>query len=151
MKISDALNKIEQNQMFVPAFQREYVWKRDNAKELVDSLIKGYPTGTMLTWETSTPPEFKGPFKYDEKQGSVRVLLDGQQRLTTLFMLIRGAIPQYYTEAEIVDDTRGLHVNLRTLELAYYSKLKMENDPLWQNVTDIFQSRIRPRHIVDSL
>ena len=67
------------------AFQREYVWKRDDAKLLIDSLIKEYPTGTMLTWETADPPELKGPHKYDKKQGAVRILLDGQQRVTTLF------------------------------------------------------------------
>ena len=51
MKISAILDKIDENQLFVPAFQREYVWKRDDAKQLLDSLIKQYPTGTMLTWE----------------------------------------------------------------------------------------------------
>ena len=45
---------------------------------------KEYPTGTMLTWETAKPPELKGPHKYNEKQGAVKLLLDGQQRVTTL-------------------------------------------------------------------
>jgi Protein of unknown function DUF262 len=51
MKISTILDKIDENQLFGPAFQREYVWKRDDAKQLLDSLIKEYLTGTMLTWE----------------------------------------------------------------------------------------------------
>jgi uncharacterized protein with ParB-like and HNH nuclease domain len=51
MKISTVLEKIDERQLFVPAFQREYVWKREDAKQLIDSLIKSYPTGTMLTWE----------------------------------------------------------------------------------------------------
>jgi uncharacterized protein with ParB-like and HNH nuclease domain len=41
MKTSTALGKIDEHQLFVPAFQREYVWKRDDAKNLIDSLIKG--------------------------------------------------------------------------------------------------------------
>lgn len=151
MKISTALDKIDEFQLFVPAFQREYVWKRDDAKELIDSLIKEYPTGTMLLWETNSPPELKGPRKYDARQGAVRVLLDGQQRLTTLYMLIRGEIPPYYTAPEIVHDTRGLHVNVETLELSYYMKTRMDNDPRWQNITDIFQKRIRPRDITKAL
>lgn len=105
MKISTILEKIDENQLFVPAFQREYVWKRDDAKQLIDSLIKEYPTGTMLTWETANPPELKGPHKYNEKQGAVRLLLDGQQRVTTLYMLINGEIPPYYTAPEIMNDT----------------------------------------------
>lgn len=77
VKISTILEKIDEKQLFVPAFQREYVWKRDDAKQLIDSLIKEYPTGTMLIWETDKPPELKGPHKYNEKQGAVRLLLDG--------------------------------------------------------------------------
>lgn len=151
MKISTALEKIDEHQLFIPAFQREYVWKRDDAKQLVDSLIKAYPTGTMLTWETGNPPELKGPHKYNEKQGAVRILLDGQQRITTLYMLVRGEIPPYYTPAEILNDTRGLYVNIETLELAYYSKARMESDPCWQNVTDIFQRKIRAKDVIKKL
>ncbi|HOT96583.1 MAG TPA: DUF262 domain-containing protein [bacterium] len=142
MKISAILDKIDEKQLFVPAFQREYVWKRDDAKQLIDSLIKEYPTGTMLLWETANPPALKGPHKYHKDQGAVRLLLDGQQRVTTLYMLIRGVIPPYYTIQEIVNDTRGLYVNLQTLELSYYMKTKMENNPYWQNITDVFQKKV---------
>ena len=116
------------------------MWKRDDAKQLLDSLVQDYPTGTMLTWETNKPPELKGKHAYDERQGAVRILLDGQQRITTL-----------YTLPEITTDTRGLHVNLETLELEYYSKQKMGNDPRWQNITDLFQRKVRSRDIVRSL
>jgi hypothetical protein len=141
MKISAILDKIDDNQLFVPAFQREYVWKKEDAKKLIDSLIKEYPTGTMLTWETTNPPELKGPHKYNE-QGAVRILLDGQQRITTLYLLIRGEIPPYYTAQEITEDTRGLYVNLETLELSYYMSSKMENNPFWQNITNVFQGKV---------
>jgi len=151
MKISTILDKIDETQLFVPAFQREYVWKRDDAKQLLDSLIKQYPTGTMLTWETNKPPELKGPHKYDEKQGAVRILLDGQQRITTLYMLIRGTIPPYYTAPEISVDTRGLHVNVETLELEYYSQKKMEKDSRWRNITAIFQKTVRAKDIYREL
>ena len=151
MKISTILDKIDEKQLFVPAFQREYVWKREDAKQLIDSLIKEYPVGTMLTWETSSPPELKGSHKYNEAQGAIRVLLDGQQRITTLYMLIRGEIPPYYQANEIMNDTRNLYVNLETLELSYYLKSKMENNPLWQSITDIFQRKVRAKDAVRAL
>jgi uncharacterized protein with ParB-like and HNH nuclease domain len=151
MEIYQILDKIDENQLFVPAFQREYVWKRDDAKNLIASLIKNYPTGTMLTWETNNPPELKGKWVYDSKQGSVKIILDGQQRITTLYMLIRGEIPPYYTQAEITHDTRGLYVNLRTLDLQYYQKTLMQNDPLWINVTDVFKKDIKAKHIIRQL
>ena len=151
MKISTILEKIDENQLFVPAFQREYVWKRDDAKQLIDSLVKEYPTGTMLTWETSSPPELKGPHKYSAQQGAVKLLLDGQQRITTLYMLVRGEIPPYYTAEEIIHPVMGLFVNLESLELSYYMKTRMEGNPRWQNITEIFQRKVRVRDVVRKL
>lgn len=148
MKISTILEKIDEHQLFIPAFQREYVWKRDDAKQLIDSLIKEYPTGTMLTWETANPPELKGDHEYNASQGAVKLLLDGQQRITTLYMLINGKIPPYYTAQEIMKDTRGLYVNVETLELSYYMKTKMENRPAWRNITEIFQREVRAKDVV---
>ena len=151
MKINQILNKIDESQLFVPAFQREYVWKRKDAKNLINSLIKDYPTGTMLTWETNAPPELKGDHKYDAKQGAVKIILDGQQRITTLYILMTGNIPPYYKEDDITYDIKPLHVNIETLELEYYKKKVMENNPLWVHITDIFQDKVRKRDIVERL
>ena len=141
MKIGMILDKIDENQLFVPAFQREFVWKRDDVKLLIDSLIKEYPIGTMLTWETSNPPELKGTHQYRQSWGSVKILLDGQQRITSLYMLIKGKIPPYYTHSEITQNPRRLYVNLETLELAYYQKIRMGDDPRWRDITEILQHR----------
>lgn len=151
MEISQILDKIDDNQLFVPAFQREYVWKRDDAKYLINSLIKGYPTGTMLTWETSHPPELKGKWKYSESQGAVKLILDGQQRITTLYILIRDKIPPYYTDHEIKTDITNMYVNVENLDLQYYKKTTMENNPLWVNITHIFQRKIRSRDVIRAL
>ena len=102
MKIREVIDKIDEHHLFVPAFQREYVWKRKNAKRLISSLIKDYPTGTMLTWETTNPPELKGGYVYESTKGAVKLILDGQQRITTLYLLITGEIPPYYKEEEIL-------------------------------------------------
>lgn len=151
MKISQILDKIDENQLFIPAFQREYVWSRDNAKKLIASLIRNYPTGTMLTWETNTPPELKGNWEYDARQGAVKIILDGQQRITTLYLLIRNKIPPYYKESEILKDPRELYVNIKNLDLQYYKQTIMKNDPYWLNVTDIFQRKLRERDVIRSI
>ena len=151
MKVSQILDKIDENQLFVPTFQREYVWKREDAKDLIGSLIKEYPTGTMLTWETNNPPELKGTWRYNEKQGAVKLILDGQQRITTLYMLIRGEIPPYYNPEDITHDTRNLYVNVETLDLQYYKRSEMSGNPLWVNITDILQRRVRARDVVKAL
>ena len=151
MKIQEILDKIDGNLLSVPAFQREYVWKRDDAKSLIDSLIKEYPTGTMLTWETSNPPELKGQSKQTSAQGAVKLLLDGQQRITTLYLLIRDNVPPYYKSSEITRDPRGLYVNVETLDLSYYQKILMQSEPRWRNITEIFQGNITGFEIISDL
>lgn len=149
--IGEYLNKIDAYQLFVPAFQREYVWKRDHAKALFHSLIKEYPFGTLLTWDTEEPPELKGSRKYDKRQGAVKLILDGQQRITTMYLIIRGEIPPYYTDNDIVNDVRSLYVNLETLDLEFYKPKSMDNNPRWVRLTDIFKDVVKANHIVKEL
>lgn len=151
MQIYQILDKIDERQLFVPAFQREYVWKRPDAKNLIGSLLSDYPTGTMLTWETNSPPELKGKHKYSASQGSVKLILDGQQRITTLYMLIRGKLPPYYTKEEIVNNIQGLYINVSTLELEYYKKTRMANNPLWVDITHVFNEKINALTIIQAV
>ncbi len=151
MQIYQILDKIDDRQLFVPAFQREYVWKRPDAKNLISSLLSDYPTGTMLTWETSNPPELKGDHKYSPAQGSVKLILDGQQRITTLYMLIRGALPPYYTEEEITHNIQGLYINVSTMELEYYKRYQMENNPRWVDITELFTEKTDAFTITDAI
>ncbi|RWP54408.1 MAG: DUF262 domain-containing protein [Mesorhizobium sp.] len=147
MQIRQVIDKINDNQLFVPAFQREYVWKRADAKSLFSSLIKRYPTGTLLTWETTQPPELKGKVKYKNDMGAVKLILDGQQRITTIYIIVEGKNPPYYKSEEIKNDVSGLHVNIQTLELEYFKKQAMENNPLWVDLTDIFQGKVKASDI----
>ncbi len=139
LSVAAILDRIDSHQFFVPAFQREYVWKKENAKELMDTLIKGYPFGTMLTWETLDPPKLKGNFEYNERLGAVHIILDGQQRITTLYLLVRGKIPPYYSSDDINDDVTELYVNVKSLELSYKKSSIMDKDPFWIQLTSIFK------------
>lgn len=143
MQIYQIIDKINDGQLFVPAFQREYVWKRADAKALFTSLIKKYPTGTLLTWETTTPPELKGEKKYSPEMGAVKLILDGQQRITTIYMILTGKLPPYYKPEEIRNNVQGLYANLQTLELEYYQRLMMENNPFWVDLTSIFNGDVK--------
>ncbi|KHE91950.1 MAG: DUF262 domain-containing protein [Candidatus Scalindua rubra] len=151
MKINQILDKIDEHQLFVPAFQREFVWKRDDAKKLISSMLRDYPTGTMLTWETNSPPELKGEYAYDHNKGSVKLILDGQQRITTLYLLIKGEIPPYYKTHEIINDVRGLYVNIVTLELEYYKKTIMSGNPFWIDITRILKNETNALQIIKAI
>jgi hypothetical protein len=149
--IRQVLDKIDAGQIFVPAFQREYVWKREDVKQLFRSLIKEYPTGTLLIWETSSPPELKGERKYSKEKGAIKILLDGQQRVTSLYIIMNGTYPPYYTDEDIKHDVRKLYLNLETLELEYYKAKKMSNNFLWVDLTDIFTDKITVTDFVSQI
>ena len=82
--IADILNRIDSGDYAMPQFQRGYVWNRAQVRKLMTSLYKGYPVGTILLWQTPVEDaDIKG-----EKvigQGAVNLILDGQQRMTSLY------------------------------------------------------------------
>ena len=88
MLISQAISDIRTQDLVLPEFQREYVWSKEQAKQLLVSLTRKYPVGDLLFWKTQEPPELKNVDEMPDKLGTAQVILDGQQRLTTLYMLV---------------------------------------------------------------
>lgn len=139
MKISELMFSIKVKDLVLPEFQREYVWSKDQAKKLFSSLTKEYPVGSLLFWKTETPPELKN-IKIPKLSNTYQIILDGQQRLTTLYLLINGEIPPYYKKEDITTDPRDLYYNLETGEFQYYQTNVMAKDPLWIKVLDCFDN-----------
>lgn len=140
-EIGSLLDKVESNEIVLPEFQREFVWRKDQAKELIKSLYTGYPIGSLLIWVTEEPPEIKNDAVDREQYGLFKVLLDGQQRLTVLYMLVKDEIPPYYTASEIRHDPRNLYFNLDAGEFRYENKSTRDN-PEWVKITEIFDDGV---------
>lgn len=141
MKIGDLIYSIKIQDLVLPEFQREYVWTRDQAKKLMSSLVKDYPVGSLLFWKTNNPPELKN-YRLNNHNDTVhQVILDGQQRLTTLYLLITGEIPPYYTVRDLTTDPRNLYYHLASGDFQYYQAVLMQNDPLWVEVVDCFSPK----------
>lgn len=138
MLISEAISDIRTQNLVLPEFQREYVWSKEQAKQLLVSLIRKYPVGGLLFWKTQVPPELKNVDELPEKLGTVQVLLDGQQRLTSLYLLLTGEIPPFYTHADITTDIRDLYYNLADGDLQYFQPVRMRENPRWVRVIDCF-------------
>ena len=138
MKISELLDGITKKDHVLPEFQREYVWTKDQAKQLMVSLVKEYPVGSLLFWKTDQPPELKNVDVRPDKLGSLQAILDGQQRLTALYMLMRGEIPPYYRTVDSAKDPRDLFFDLTTGDFQYYQSSRMKDNPLWVRVVDCF-------------
>ena len=142
MEISKLLDRVESNAIVLPEFQREFVWKNSQAKELMNSLFGNFPIGSLLTWETETPPEIKNEAIDEEKHALYEVLLDGQQRLTVLYMLVNDEIPPYYTEDDIENDPRDLYFNVETGDFHFENKMTREGVE-WVRVTDCFNDEVK--------
>lgn len=112
MKVRDLMERIRLKEIALPEFQREFVWEVGQAQKLLQSLYNGYPTGSLLFWNTTTPPATKGAQETLQTSGQRQIILDGQQRLTTLYLLTQGVPPPYYGLNEIAHDPRGLHFDL---------------------------------------
>lgn len=140
-EIGKLVDKVESNEIVLPEFQREYVWDKDQAKELMKSLYNEYPIGSLLIWETENPPEIKNDAVDREQYGLFKVLLDGQQRLTVLYLLIQDEIPPYYTKDDIQTDPRNLYFNLESGEFKYENKSTRDN-PEWAKVTECFKDNV---------
>ena len=138
MKIVDILNNIDNRSLALPVFQRGYVWKRPQVKELMNSLYRNHPVGSLLMWRTRAESAQVRTVGNPLESGPIDLLLDGQQRVTSLYGIIRGAPPSFFDgDARAFTD---LFFNLEGGEFEFFVGNKMSNNPLWVNVNSLFAS-----------
>ena len=137
MKISTVLDHIDSGHMALPEFQRGYVWNRDQVRGLFDSLYRRHPVGVLLVWATeSRTAAHRGDGTL--AAGVVKLLLDGQQRMTSLYGVVRGEPPKFFDGNEKA--FTGLRFHLETETFAFYQPVKMRDDPLWIDVTELMKA-----------
>jgi len=136
MKISTILDHIDSGHMALPEFQRGYVWNRDQVKGLFDSLYRHHPVGGLLVWVTESASAIhRGDALL--AQGMVKLLLDGQQRMTSLYGVVRGQPPKFFDGNK--QAFTGLYFNLESEVLSFYMPTIMKDDPLWIDVTELMK------------
>ena len=132
--IQNLLDEIGHGEILLPEFQRGYVWNRDQVRGLMQSLYRKHPTGHLLTWRTYKPSLVRGV--QNSGNGHSILLLDGQQRLTTLYVLFKGQAPLFYEGESLFFD---LYFNMQTEEFRFYQKTLMENNPAWIGVHEFLR------------
>ena len=136
MKISTILDHIDSGHMALPEFQRGYVWNRDQVRGLFDSLYRRHPVGGLLVWATeSKTADHRGDGTL--AAGVLKLLLDGQQRMTSLYGVVRGRAPKFFDGN--AQAFTGLRFHLESETFAFYQPLKMQGDPLWIDVTALMK------------
>lgn len=99
LTIRQVLSTLGEGRLRVPTFQRGWVWDANRVAFLMDSIYKAYPIGSILIWRTKERLKFErklGPFTLPEPDEDYPVdyILDGQQRLTSIFGVFQTEIPQ---------------------------------------------------------
>jgi hypothetical protein len=112
------------------------VWNRDQVRGLFDSLYRRHPVGGLLVWATESKTATHrgdGPIA----AGVVKLLLDGQQRMTTLYGVVRGKPPKFFDGN--AQTFTGLRFHLEIETFAFFQAQKMQGDPLWIDLSALFK------------
>jgi hypothetical protein len=170
--VKELVGMIERGEIRLPEMQRRYVWRATRVRDLLDSLYRGYPSGAILLWETDmeVPEREFAVAQQASPYSSNKLLLDGQQRLTSLSSVIRGEPiqvrgrkkpidilfnlehPDELTFATEVDedadddedetgDETEDEIMQRMQQMTFViATKKLSSQPHWISVTDIFKS-----------
>ncbi len=101
--LTGLLNGIEMGDIGLPDIQRPFVWKNTRVRDLFDSMYKGFPVGLLLFWENNNTSGIKDIGIGKKQHVPHLLIIDGQQRLTSLYAVFKGkkVKNQYYKEYNI--------------------------------------------------
>lgn len=133
-EIHTILDQIDSGAMALPMFQRGYVWNRDQVRALFTSLYRGYPIGTLLVWQTTGASVAKKG-NLPAPVAPLSLLLDGQQRMTSLYGVLRGGAPEFFEGNARAFS--GLYFNIDSEIFQFHQPVLMDSDARWLSVTDL--------------
>lgn len=130
LKLSHIVHDIEHGILRIPRFQRDFVWERSKVIKLLDSIYREYPIGSFFIWEADKKynlfyrniAELNLPTP--DSYTSIRYILDGQQRATSLYAAIQGLVIDGKDYSQICFDFDKEEFITRAHEGDYYASLK---------------------------
>ena len=141
--ISNLIAQIDNQDIVLPAIQRDFVWKEERITTLFDSIMRGYPLGIVLLWETyidikyrefekDYQTESKYIFKDNTNNKRIKLVLDGQQRLQSLSIALNGRIDgkELYLDVlsgKTADDFREVFYVFKFLKSTIVDELNSES------------------------
>ena len=155
-KIQTLIDQYVREELMLPAMQRKYVWKQTQVRDLIDSIYRGYPSGSILIWETEIIPKTRdASLKTNQDNAMTRrlMLLDGQQRITSLAAVITGIPIRIKENGEVREKIIELYFNIdhpdieksseENDELFFQVKSKkIQNNQSWISVTKLFKEGV---------
>lgn len=140
-KVKNLVDDVRIGKIGLPDLQRPFVWKDNKVRDLLDSMLRGYPIGYVMLWES--------PLDYEEKKSSIggnkkiyeepkELVIDGQQRLTALVASMYGVKvkDKNYNEHEI-----KISFNPLTREFAVWTSATDKDQEWISKVSDVFLAK----------
>ncbi|MCF0133088.1 MAG: DUF262 domain-containing protein [Blautia sp.] len=147
LTINQLIEKIDTGELGLPELQRPFIWKDSKVRDLFDSLMRGYPIGYLMLWECPALDKKKSiGVDVHSYESPKEVIIDGQQRLTSLYAVMKGkkVINSKFDEKSIVISYSPLQDKF---EVGYQAT---KNDPEWiYNISDLFTSNNTYKFISD--
>ena len=129
-RLINILEDIKLGKIITPVFQRDFVWEVNKILELFDSIVKGFPIGSILFWKPEDEFDIKdyfGPFKIGKSERDFIYILDGYQRLTSLFSCLTD--PLDFDEGSFNQDMYKKYFQISyNLESSEFVKLRSETN-----------------------
>ena len=139
ISVSELVNMVSRGELQLPEMQRQYVWRATRVRDLLDSLYRGYPSGLILAWRSSEDVDtrdFAISTQTSESKTKM-LLLDGQQRLTSLSAVLNGQPVEVRGRKKPVDILVNLEYELAQQRVADGELLDdMEEDELEDDELD---------------
>lgn len=136
LTVNQLIEKIDTGELGLPELQRPFIWKDSKVRDLFDSMMCGYPIGYLMLWECPTLEKKKtigtDAHNYESPK---QVIIDGQQRLTSLYAVMKGkkVINAKYAEKAI---TISYHPVENKFDVGDQATKK---DPEWiYNISEVF-------------
>lgn len=145
---------IQSGEVALPDLQRPFVWNASKARDLLDSMYRGFPVGYLLFWETGAEVGTRQIGSASRQKAPRLLIVDGQQRLTSLYAVMTGTsvVHSDYTEGRIRIAFRPTDATFAVTDAAIEKDPEYISDisPLWQSgerrkITRTFLDRLSER------
>ena len=137
--ISRLISGFMDKEIQLPEIQRKYVWSKEQVRALIDSIYKGYPSGSILLWKTDPLPKTREASisrgSRDAMSEPSLLLLDGQQRLTSLAAVLTG-MPVKVGSGQAKTQTVEIYFNMDHPERPAVSDTEEVRDQYWNGGKD---------------
>lgn len=147
LTIDQLVQQVDMGTLGLPELQRPFIWKDSKVRDLFDSLMRGYPIGYLMLWECPYLDK-KKTIGIDEHSfnSPKEVIIDGQQRLTSLYAVMKGkkVLNSKFDEKSIIISYNPIQ---NKFEVGYQAT---KNDPEWiYNISEIYTT-LNPFNFINS-